>query len=135
MYRPEVIKSGDMCGEIIQVALLRPMGWEEFTQFCNVKYNYFNDMKSKDPNRYALFSSVISAIQDQIRKQKFDGAALNLYNGNIISRDLGLADKSEVNHTIIVEQPGQRMIDDEDDDNDYPASAHLADKEAGDITL
>ena len=45
--------------------------------------------------RKDLFS-VITWADETIRAQKFAGAAAGLLNANIISRDLGLADKREV---------------------------------------
>lgn len=42
------------------------------------------------------FSTVSHAIELAIRQQKFAGAAADLLNANIIARDLGLADKSEL---------------------------------------
>lgn len=41
-------------------------------------------------------SSVIGWADEAIRQQKFNAAAAGLLNANIISRDLGLADKHEV---------------------------------------
>ena len=42
------------------------------------------------------FSGVVRAIDESIKNQKFDGAAAGFFNANIIARDLGLKDKSEV---------------------------------------
>ena len=42
------------------------------------------------------FSSVIAWAESTIYRQKFEGASADLLNPNIIARDLGLADKSEV---------------------------------------
>jgi hypothetical protein len=42
------------------------------------------------------FFEVTRAIDAVIRDQKFSGAAADLLNANIIARDLGLADKSEL---------------------------------------
>lgn len=44
------------------------------------------------------FSGVTSRIKKVIYEQKFSGAAADLLNANIIARDLGLADKSELDH-------------------------------------
>lgn len=41
-------------------------------------------------------SEVIARVEAIIRAQKFEGAAADLLNPNIIARDLGLADKSEL---------------------------------------
>ncbi len=42
------------------------------------------------------FSEVTTRVQEIIRTQKFAGAAADLLNAQIIARDLGLADKSEL---------------------------------------
>ena len=42
------------------------------------------------------FGEVTSRIDEIIRTQKFAGAAADLLNPNIIARDLGLSDKSEI---------------------------------------
>jgi len=55
-----------------------------------------------DPNTWRLyvgredFISVTTRVECTIRTQKFAGAAADLLNANIIARDLGLADKSEL---------------------------------------
>lgn len=41
------------------------------------------------------FSAVIGRVEEAIREQKFTGAAADLLNANIISRDLGLRDGVE----------------------------------------
>ncbi len=45
---------------------------------------------------YPHLTEVMEFIEQIIYTQKFEGAAANLLNGNIISRELGLADKREV---------------------------------------
>lgn len=42
------------------------------------------------------FSPVTTRVEDMLRAQKFEGAAAGFLNANIIARDLGLADKSEL---------------------------------------
>jgi len=44
------------------------------------------------------FSTVITRAERIIRDQKFAGASAGLLNANIIARDLGLSDKSELDH-------------------------------------
>lgn len=46
------------------------------------------------------FIPVTSRVDEIIRTQKFEGASAGLLNANIIARDLGLADKSEVEGNI-----------------------------------
>jgi hypothetical protein len=42
------------------------------------------------------FITITSRVEDDIREQKFTGAAGGFLNANIIARDLGLADKREI---------------------------------------
>ena len=42
------------------------------------------------------FSPVTTRVDEIIRSQKFEGASAGLLNPNIIARDLGLSDKSEL---------------------------------------
>ena len=46
------------------------------------------------------FSDVIARAEQIIYNQKFEGAAVGAYNANIIARDLGLAEKKDVEKTI-----------------------------------
>ncbi len=68
---------------------------------CNTKY--FNDfeenLKGKEDKDSKDFSEIVSRIRETIFRQKFEGAACGFYNHNIIARDLGLLDKSQIDHT------------------------------------
>jgi len=44
------------------------------------------------------FSGVVDLIRKTIYEQKFTGAAADLLNSNIIARDLGLRDKTDIDH-------------------------------------
>lgn len=43
------------------------------------------------------FSDVLGILDEIIRAQKFEGAANGIFNANIIARDLGLKDNSDIN--------------------------------------
>lgn len=72
---------------------------------CNV--GYFNDFKKSDAGKQKDFSVVITRIEETVYNQKFTGAASGFLNPNIIARDLGLADKKEVENsgTINITSP------------------------------
>ncbi len=64
---------------------------------CNTQYfNNFehNNIKNDD------FSVILTHIRETIYNQKFVGAAADLLNANIIARDLGLADKQDIDQKI-----------------------------------
>lgn len=52
------------------------------------------------------FSDIVADAEDIIRTQKFEGAAANLFNPNIIARDLGLAERQQTEATV---QPGDTL--------------------------
>jgi hypothetical protein len=59
--------------------------------FLDISQEAFGDYRAREG-----FSDVTTRVDDIIRTQKFTGAAAGLLNANIIARDLGLADKSEL---------------------------------------
>lgn len=77
-----------------KVSKMRAMSIEAFCLHANTNKMTFADYeKGKHGDG---FSYVIQAIKEIIRNQKFTGAAADLLNANIISRDLGLIDRSVV---------------------------------------
>ena len=60
---------------------------------CNTAY--FRQFKSNLKETDNDFSTVITRIEETVYNQKFEHAAAGFLNANIISRDLGLTDKSE----------------------------------------
>lgn len=66
----------------------------------------FLDIARRSWDEYAGredFLPVTQKIAETIRTQKYEGAAADLLNANIIARDLGLADKQDVNATVVTE--------------------------------
>ncbi len=65
--------------------------------YLNCNRGYFSDFKktcSQD------FSVIVSRVEDIIFTQQFEGASVGVYNGNIIARNLGLIEKSEISATV-----------------------------------
>lgn len=59
--------------------------------YLDIGTSTFHDYKQNED-----FSEVIAKIEQVIFTQKFEGAAADLLNANIISRELGLADKQDL---------------------------------------
>lgn len=94
-HKNEAIKSGDRCGDLIEVPTERPLTIYGLTQFWGVSKNYLEQFEKALPEGEKDFSGVIEFIRDVIYRQKFEGAVVGAFNANIISRELGLADRSE----------------------------------------
>lgn len=73
------------------LAKMRAMTIDGLCLFLDIGVQTWHDYKAKKD-----FSEVTTRIENVIRSQKFAGAAADLLNANIIARDLGLADKSEI---------------------------------------
>lgn len=92
----------------VELPKMRPFTIHGLTLYlgCNVQYfSEFHDnvknVKEDDKKEFAL---VITRIKQVIYDQKFSGAAAGFLNPNIIARDLGLRDKTDLTtggHAII----------------------------------
>jgi vacuolar-type H+-ATPase subunit D/Vma8 len=82
---------------------MRAMTMEGLCIFLDVNTKYFNqfeiELKDKKDKISKDFSNIITRIREVIRNQKFEGAAAGFLNANIIARDLGLKDSTEIDHT------------------------------------
>ncbi len=54
-------------------------------------------------DKYSEYSAIIRVIRAEIYEDKYTGAAVGIFQHNIIARDLGLTDKKEVD--VKTEQP------------------------------
>lgn len=74
------------------VAKMRAMTLGGLCLFIGVSIDTWTEWRKSRPD----FSEVMAAVEQAIRQQKFEGASADLLNANIIARDLGLADRSEL---------------------------------------
>lgn len=85
---------------ITKIPTARPYTLQGLCLYLDVNTFYFNQFEKsiagKDDEISLGFSFVITRIREVIYQQKFEGAAVGAFNHNIIARDLGLADKSEL---------------------------------------
>jgi len=72
---------------------MRAMTLDGLTHFLDIGLDTWHRYRGRDDLR-----EVAARVDRIIREQKFSGAAAELLNPNIIARDLGLADKSELKH-------------------------------------
>jgi hypothetical protein len=73
------------------IAKMRAMTLAGLCIFLDIARSTWNEYRDNED-----FSAVASRVEEIIRTQKFEGASADLLNANIIARDLGLADKSEL---------------------------------------
>ena len=76
------------------ISKMRAMTITGLCRFLHVDFKTWEDYKKRND-----FIHITREIEEIIRDQKFTGAAADLLNANIIARDLGLKDSSEVEST------------------------------------
>lgn len=74
-----------------QLPKMRAMSLAALCVFLDISRGTWNEWKASRPD----LSEVITRVEEIIFTQKFEGAAADLLNPNIIARDLGLADKKD----------------------------------------
>lgn len=90
-------------GVVVQepVPKMRAMTLSGLCIFLDIDDSTWRDWRNVED-----FSLVVSRAEKIIYEQKFTGAAADLLNPNIIARDLGLTDKSQVDNTLRVVDDG-----------------------------
>jgi hypothetical protein len=73
------------------IAKMRAMTLDGLQLFLDIHHDTWSEWRKR-----LDLSAVITRVEKAIRSQKFAGAAADLLNPNIIARDLGLSDKSEL---------------------------------------
>jgi hypothetical protein len=94
--------------EIVKLPVMRPYTLQGLCSYLDCNVDYFSHFETtirenKDENKaaeYEDFRRVLTRIREVIYNQKYSGAASGFFNANIIARDLGLADKKEVDKKV-----------------------------------
>ncbi|SOC79837.1 DNA-packaging protein gp3 [Salinimicrobium sediminis] len=81
-----------------EVPKMRPFTLQGLCNFIDISVDGFKLYEERKD-----YIGVTTRAREIIYKQKFEGAASGFLNANIIARDLGLADKQSLTHTV--EQP------------------------------
>ncbi len=70
---------------------MRAMTKDGLCLFLDIGMNTWQEYVKRED-----FTNITRKVENVIRSQKFAGAAADLFNANIIARDLGLTDKREL---------------------------------------
>jgi len=92
-------------------AKMRAMTLSQLCFYLHCNEGYFRTFKAQLPTGEQDFNTVIDNIETVIYNQKFQGAAADLLNANIISRELGLTDKTELSGKLDVTKMSDDQLD------------------------
>lgn len=82
--------------EVREAPTSRPYSLSGLCLYLNANQWWWHQFKAGlDDKDDKDFSHIISRIEDIIETQQFEGATVGVFNANIISRKLGLADKQQ----------------------------------------
>ena len=95
----DFISSGQAAGTLVYLNKKRPFTIHALCSYLDCNTAYFRNFKNQERAKQEDFSSVITRIEETIYNQKFEGAASGFFNANIISRDLGIRDAVDTDHT------------------------------------
>jgi len=94
--KQELIRGGDLAGQIIGVPTDTPYTISGLCIFLGVNTKYLTHFKDSDVYKDNKdFSTIITHVEEIIETQQLEGAIVGSFNPNIIARKLGLVDKSE----------------------------------------
>lgn len=117
LERPELIKSGEQAGTVINVQIKEPYTIESFCLFVGMTVQTFHNHLNKESDNIdeSLFES-IAYVNTQIKKQQIAGGLNGVFNPMVVSRLNSLNDNSTVNMNANVAQinltaPGSDPID------------------------
>lgn len=91
-FMVEAIKSGDNAGKLIKIPRARPYTLSGLCIYLNASESWWRNFRS-NVDLSQDFLSIISRAEEVIRTNKFEGAAVGAFNANLMSRDLGMAEK------------------------------------------
>lgn len=104
-YKSEVIKGGDLAGQIIQVPIYEMLTVESFCLFAGIsKGGFFYEMlkplekSNLSPETHAEFKDVAAYVKDYIDADQLAGGAAGVYTPSIVMRKLNLTEN--VNSTV-----------------------------------
>nr|WP_321980150.1 terminase small subunit [uncultured Cohaesibacter sp.] len=95
LQQEEIVKYKDSF-ERIEVSKMRAMTKRGLCLHLGIDQQTFENYKERGED----FLGIVTRVEDIIFEQKFTGAAADLLNSSIISRELGLIDKTEQKHGV-----------------------------------
>lgn len=100
--KEDYVRGGNNAGTKIFLNVMRPFTWAGFERYCMQKgiLASLNKYRTNADMLYEDFVPIVSKIDTIMYEQKFEGAAIGIFNATIISRDLNLAEVTETRHSI-----------------------------------
>lgn len=102
-YRPELIKGGDLAGQVVDVPVYSPLSIMAFCLFAKISVKTFNTYCNEEVQTDKELLQTSIRIRTHIQDEQIRGAVTGHYNGNIVSRLNGLKEQQELEITAVKE--------------------------------
>lgn len=93
--KKDFVRGGDSAGSIVDLETSRPYTLTGFCDHARISEKTFGNYHKNEG-----YVQVTTRIKQIMFTQKFEGAAVGAFNANLIARDLGLADRKEIDKKI-----------------------------------
>lgn len=90
---------------MVPVPKMRPMTKRGLCLYLGIAHTTWSAWKKDRPE----LAAAIERAESVIWEQKFGGAAVGIFNGNLVARELGLADKTDLGGKVEVENLEPRL--------------------------
>ena len=98
--KPEIIKSGERVGEVIQIKYPRATTIEDFCHYNGFSYNTFYNYENKEEYKdfFNVFKYIREVLDSDIANKGFSG----IFNPMLVARKLGMQEKQVIEQTTNV---------------------------------
>lgn len=95
--KKEAIKGGDLAGQLVSIPTKTPLTIYGFCNFAGVSSDLYARYKSD--KGFEDYHAITTYMDGVIKQNQLEGSMVGAYNPNIVARLLGLAEKTENDHT------------------------------------
>jgi len=116
IVKKEFIRGGERAGEVVDLEQMVPYTWQGFEAYLHERkiIAHLRDYRANKGNYYDDYSEILIVIGHIMYDQKFTGAASGAFNANVIIRDLGLSERTE----MLIQQEQPLFGDTDEEEND-----------------
>ena len=95
--KKEAIKSGDKTGTLVSIPTKTPLTIYGFCNYSGVSIDLY--LRYKQDKGFEAYHDITMYLDGIIKQNQLEGSMVGAYNPNIVARLLGLAEKTENDHT------------------------------------
>jgi hypothetical protein len=92
--KQDFIKSGEMAGQIVELAIERPLSIEGFCLYAGITSRTFKNYSSAEG--YETYFQICTHIKDICDAQNTEGGMVGAFNASLVAMRLGLKQRNDI---------------------------------------